>query len=376
MSIKAFTSDPALTDAFVRLGYDLYRGDPNWIPPSEKELYAQLSPDFPFYQKPRNAHRHFVAEVRGACVGRLSAMINTDLHDADGTPVGTIGFFECVDDYGVAEDLLHAATQWLRDERDIRRIWGPMNFDIWHEYRFMTRGFDLKPFYGEPYNKQYYPAFFDHYGFTAKQQWESFDYGGREDLETILDHFAPRYRQFVEKGYHFVHFGKHGHGEDLRRLHIALAQSFSSFLGFTPLSFAEFEGLFTRFQYALHPRLFTFIYDGQDNLAGFAGAILDMSDGLRAMRGKDHLRARLRFLFHRRRAHRILFYLIGATPGNGARHAGLGSAAVYYIVREVLSAGYDCLMPALIACGARSRAWAGGSAVPAPRQYTLYEVNL
>jgi hypothetical protein len=42
----------------------------------------------------------------------------------------------------VATVPLDAARDWLRDQHGLRRIWGPMNFDIWHSYRFMTRGFD------------------------------------------------------------------------------------------------------------------------------------------------------------------------------------------------------------------------------------------
>lgn len=59
MGIKQFTFDMSLAEAFVRFGYELYRNDKNWIPPLGKELYTQLSPDFPFYSKPGNSHRHF-----------------------------------------------------------------------------------------------------------------------------------------------------------------------------------------------------------------------------------------------------------------------------------------------------------------------------
>jgi hypothetical protein len=55
--------------------------------------------------------------------------------------------------------LLEHAIEWLREKHDLQRIWAPVNFDIWHGYRLMTRGFEEKTFYGEPYNKIYYPGF-------------------------------------------------------------------------------------------------------------------------------------------------------------------------------------------------------------------------
>jgi hypothetical protein len=85
-------------------------------------------------------------------------MVNAAIRDEDGTAVGLIGFFECVEDPVVATVLLDAARDWLREEHGLQRIWGPMNFDIWHSYRFMTRGFDQVPFYGEPDNKACYPT--------------------------------------------------------------------------------------------------------------------------------------------------------------------------------------------------------------------------
>lgn len=150
MAIKYFSFDSEKADAFVRFGYDLYHGDEKQIPPLKKEMYIQFLPDFSFYQKQENCHRHFLAAAGKRVVGRVSAMFNQDLKDKDGTPVGTIGFFECIDDFGVACDLLDCSIKWLQEERGICRIWGPMNFDIWHGYRLMTKGFDQKLFYGEP----------------------------------------------------------------------------------------------------------------------------------------------------------------------------------------------------------------------------------
>ena len=145
MTVHDFSDDTTLTDRMVRFGAELYRGDDNWIAPFQSSLRQQLSPSYRFCRKPGNDRMNFVAMDGGKTVGHAAAMVNADLRETDGA-VGTVGFFECVDHYAVAEKLFTAAIDWLRRVHGITRVWGPMNFDIWHDYRMMTRGFDRPVF--------------------------------------------------------------------------------------------------------------------------------------------------------------------------------------------------------------------------------------
>lgn len=376
MAIIHFTFDPELSAAFVRFGYDLYREDTNWIPPLQREVYAQLSPDFPFYQKPGNCHRSFLVTASNRVIGRISAMVNQELKDQDGTPVGTIGFFECVNDLNVAQDLIYHSTQWLHKEKGIHRIWGPMNFDIWHSYRLMTKGFDQKLFYGEPYNKAYYQDFFENNDFTAKYCWDSVEITGREKIAKIIRPYAKRYQLLVEKGYHFKRFNMRKIKSELRKLHFALTKSFNGFLGFTPISLSEFMQLFENSRYAFHPQLFTFVYDEHNVLAGFAAGLLELSDAIRAMNGKDNPIAKLKFICNRQRVNRINFYIGGITPEEAMKRSGLGRAGFYYIFRQILTEGFETVVVALMAKGNRVHKLLGEDTPKPQREYTLYELNL
>lgn len=375
MAIKQFTFDPALIEAFVRFGYDHYREDTNWIPPLRRDLYAQLLPEFSFYRKPGNSHRHFLITAGKKVTGRISAMVNSGLRDGDQTRVGTVGFFECVDDFVVAQDLLDAAIGWLRDEHAIHRVWGPMNFDIWHGYRFMTRGFQEKLFYGEPYNKRYYPAFLERYGFIPKQHWNSVEVHGSETIEKMVERGAARYQQLVDCGYRFEHFDVGRFNDEIRKLHSVLTRSFCGFLGFTPISLADFENLFATSRHAFDPRFFLFVYDEGNVLVGFVGGFLELSDAIRAMRGASGPISKLRFLYHRRRVDRIMIHIGGKTPEEAAKQNGLGRALLYAVVREVIEQGYDTVLVTLMAQGNKARWLLDGHASYDRRQYTLYELN-
>ncbi len=244
MAITSFDFEPSLREAFINLGYDLYRGDRRWIPPLRAELLRQLSPEFPFYSRPGNRCRHFLATAGGKTRGRVAAMVNSALKDRDGTPVGTVGFFESIEDYEVTRDLLDAATTWLRQEGGVARIWGPMNFDIWHGYRFMTAGFGERPFYGEPGNKPYYPAYFRRYGFVDRQHWHTIEVKDRRPLEGLVSLGLQRCRELARAGYRFEPLNMADFPGELLKLHQALTPSFHDFLGYTPISAQEFSALY------------------------------------------------------------------------------------------------------------------------------------
>lgn len=376
MAIKAWAFDSRLAESFIDLGDRLYKDDPKWIPPFKKDLRAQLAADYPFYKKCGNAHQHFLAVSGDRVLGRISASVNSASRDSDGTPVGSLGFFECVEDYAVAEDLLESSLAWLRDIRGPRRIWGPMNFDIWHGYRFMTKGFDEEPFYGEPYNKPYYPEYFERFGFSVKQEWDSLEIRGRGELEALLPRGEERLSDLVRKGYRFVPFNLGSWAAEVRKLHGFLTDSFRGFLGWTPISPEEFLALYQNIRYALNPRLAAFVYDEEGCPAGFVVALVELADAVRAMGGKDGPASRLRFLRLRRRADRVNFYIGGLTAREMAKKSGLGRAGYAYVVRGILEQGYDRMIQSLIVKKGPSHNFAGSHRLDINREYALYELNL
>ena len=375
MAITSFTFEPDLIEQFIRFGDDLYRDDSNYLINPANDLEYMMSIRFPFFQQVGNRHQHFLAFRRDRVIGRLTAMINGNLRDADDTPVGTVGFFECEPDYSIAADLLNAAVGWLSKENGIRRVWAPMNFDIWHGYRFMTHGFDQKSFIGEPYNKPYYPEFFACFGFTVKRRWESIELGGRDQLVATTKIGSVRYRRLVSSGHRFVSLKERSFRSGVRTLHQLISDSYRAFLGFTPVSLAEFERLLQSAKPALDPELFVLAYNPSGRPVGFAGAFVEISDALRAMGGRGDLVSAIKFYVHRRRSKRLLFYVIGVVSEEAERGFGLGPALHYSVIRSALDLGYDTMIAALVAIGNRSRSLLGDAPCTGRREYALYELN-
>lgn len=371
MGLTQFTFDQGLTERFLDLGYDLYRGDPRFIPPSRKGLMAQLSPNFPFYGRSGHEHQRFLATVGGRPVARALASIHPGLRDADGTPLGAVGFFEAIDDPVVGHEVLGAAVDWLR-ARGLRRIWGPLNFDIWHGYRLMTRGFETRAFFGEPYNKPYYPEIFERAGFVVRQRWNSLEIEGPEPLERLL---APgEERGTVPAGYRIEAFGARSFPDSVERLHSILTASFSSFLGFTSIPLGEFRELMAPARHAVDQECSLFFYDEQGELAAFAGVFREVSEAVRAMGGGDSWPARLRFLWHRRRARRAMMHLGGITPREAAKRNGIARVLFPVVLRRLKARGYESVLVTLIAAGNPVRRLYRELAADPRRAYALYEL--
>lgn len=377
MELKDFTFDDELTEPFLALGSDLYRDDPAWIPPLREDLRAQLAPSFPFYARPGNDHRRFLALANGRPVARALASLNRDLRDRDGTPVGAIGFFEAAEDSSAAaEAVLEAAARWLRERHGIRRIWGPLNFDIWHGYRLMTRGFELARFYGEPYNKPFYPALFERFGFRPRQRWNTLELRGVEPLDALLVRGEQEHRKILDSGYRLEAFDIGRFDESLAKLHSVLTRSFSRFLGFTPIPLGEFRGLMSMARHAVHPECSVFVYDDADRLVGFAGVFLELSDAVRAMKGRSSLVSKLRFLWRRRHVRRLMLHVGGITPEEAAKHNGMARAAFYHVLARLRAQGCATVLATLIAKGNPVRRLYGPYAADERREYTLYELSL
>jgi hypothetical protein len=224
-----------------------------------------------------------------------------------------------------------------------------MNFDIWGGYRLKTSGFDESPFYGEPYTQPYYVEQFDRFGFKPRQHWNSSIIEGKAAIESLANLRSEYLSALIKQGYRFEKFDVRRPQEQAEKLHAVMTDSFARFMGYTPLPVSEFAPMFARNIRLMDPRLVTLVYDDENELAGFSVAYPDLSEAMRAMRGRDDTMAKLRFLWRRRRAKRAIYYLLGITKHEARKRRGTGRAIFCYAARQILSSGYDSMVAALMA---------------------------
>ncbi len=172
---SSLTIRPATTRSdrsrFIDFPYTFYADNPYWIAPLRRDVKSTLDPSSnPFYE--HGDIQLFLAEdASGTVVGRIGAIVNGMHLQKYDDENGFFGFFECVEDYTVAEALLDATAHWLR-EQGLSGVRGPANPSLNDTAGLLVDGFDRKPALLMPYNPSYYQDFLARYGFErAMTMW-------------------------------------------------------------------------------------------------------------------------------------------------------------------------------------------------------------
>ena len=160
-------NDRATAQQFLQVAVELYKNDPKWIRPLDKDINevfdAKKNKAFRFGQ----VERWILIDDEGKLIGRIAAFINQKYKNkGDDVPVGGVGFFESINNQQAADLLLDNAKHWLI-QKGMEAMDGPINFgerDKW--WGLVTQGFD-EPMYGMNYNPPYYKALLENYGFKA-----------------------------------------------------------------------------------------------------------------------------------------------------------------------------------------------------------------
>lgn len=168
---------------FLELPWQLYRGDPNWIPPlrtNQKELVG-FKPH-PFHEDAEV--QTFLALRKGEPCGRIAAVLNHAHNRQHKEQRGFFGFFESIDDREVVAGLFDAVKDWFA-ERNVHTIRGPMNPSMNYECGLLIEGFDSPPTFMMTYNKPYYARLLEECGFVKSQ--DMFAYWAYEGIQDQLN---------------------------------------------------------------------------------------------------------------------------------------------------------------------------------------------
>jgi GNAT superfamily N-acetyltransferase len=320
-------------DAFVAFPYDLHRGDPAWTPPLRRDARAVLDPARnPFFE--HADERLFLARRGGRVLGRIAA-IHDRLHDqVHGGRVGSFGFFESVDDPGVAAALFDAAAEWLAPRgRAVLR--GPMSPSINDEAGLLVDGFDTPSVLMMPHNPRYYPALLEGAGFRKVKDLLAFQSAGTslpERLASATDLVRRRY-------------GVECRPIDMKRFSAEVAlirrlfnAGWEENWDHLPLTDGEVDYLARRLKPLLVPDLVAFAERGGEPV-GFAAALPDFNVALRANRSGRLFPGILKVLWASRRITRLRVLLLGVVPAWRGR--GVDAVLYRHVWDNGRARGYD-----------------------------------
>ncbi|RME63163.1 MAG: hypothetical protein D6782_10810, partial [Alphaproteobacteria bacterium] len=161
-------------DGFVRVPWTVFRNDPHWSPPLLFERKQLLSPKHNPYFYHAEA-RLWLATRDGAPVGRISAQVDQLVQRHMGAGTGQFGFFDAIEDKGLAQALFDEAEAWLK-ARGMTRALGPFSLSINEEAGLLYDGFDTPPCLMMGHARPYYAAHVEACGYRKAKDMDAYWY--------------------------------------------------------------------------------------------------------------------------------------------------------------------------------------------------------
>ena len=319
--------DPRIRE-FVRFPWSLYRTDPCWTPPLMADYLGNrllgttglLTADHPYHRFADVTH--FLARRDGQVVGTVSAAVNHRFNEFHRVEMGFFGFFEVIEDYDIAQDLLDSARGWIA-EHGMSVMRGPGQYsNATHEIQgVLVEGFDYPPTVELTHNPPYYDEFLTRWGLSKSMDYVAYAVPMRQafppELRAVGEAAAKRH-QLTTRPVDLSRFA-----EELRLLVSIYNDAWAENWGFLPVTDEEAATLADALRPIVDPQLIRFAYVAGEPVA-VLGALPDPNWALRPRwrwyGDSDAVRI-ARLLTLRRRIPRLRLMFFGIKKA--ARHLGI-----------------------------------------------------
>ena len=285
---------PQTHKEFLKAPLLLYRNDPNWIQPLDKDVEDVFDPKKNKAFRFGKVQRWLLKNDKGELTGRIAAFVNSRYKNkGDDVPVGGCGFFECINDQASANLLFDTAKHWLV-QQDMQAMDGPVNFgerDRW--WGLVTKGFQ-EPLYCMNYNPPYYVDLFSNYGFKIFFEQVCFFMAPKEPLNPKI---IQRYRHVKENSsFSFSTIKKDQLEKYAADFATVYNKAWAGHGGLKQMSKEQVMIMFKKMKPVMDERIIYFAYHNQEPVAIFVN-LPDLNQWFKYMHGKFGLLQKLRFLW-------------------------------------------------------------------------------
>ena len=268
---------------FVRFPTELYKDNPNYIPPMESDEYKMTTK--------RNAHFnecdqvYFLAEQDGKIVGRIACLIMHRYNEKNNSRYARFSRFDIIDSEEVAHALFDAAFAWAKS-MGMEYVHGPLGYDDLEREGLMVYGFDKKGSFITSYNAEYYQKHIESYGFKPDARWVEwkFKYPQKmnERIERVANLVERRYG-FHEKHYKNIDQVIKHHKVEFFNL---LDETFEELYGTFPFNDELRKQIISMFRLVLDQRYLCLVFDKQNKLIGFGLTWPSLADAMKKTNGR------------------------------------------------------------------------------------------
>ena len=148
---------------FLTFPWQIYKGDPLWVPPILSERAKVINPTQGLFFKDGCAEL-FLAWKDGKTAGTLCLAEDYNNTRTLGFKECMFGFVECIEDLAVFQTMFDFAETWARGN-DMKSLYGSFNLDREDARGILIEGRDRPPAILCRHQPAYYQTFFEQYGF-------------------------------------------------------------------------------------------------------------------------------------------------------------------------------------------------------------------
>ncbi len=287
-------SDEQSARIFLELPLVIYKNDPNWIRPLDKDVAEVFDPKKNKAFRFGKVVRWLLKDDAGQPAGRIAAFVNDKYKNkGDDVKVGGVGFFECINNQEAANLLLDTAKEWLQ-QQGMQAMDGPINFgerDRW--WGLVTKGFQ-EPLYCMNYNPPYYVQLFENYGFRVFFDQVCFDMDPKSPLSAKM---WERHQNIASnKSFSSAHINKKQLARFAGDFATVYNKAWAGHGGLKQMSKEQVLLLFTKMKPVMDEKIVRFAYHNGDPIAIFIN-LPDLNQWFKYLDGKFGLWQKLRFLW-------------------------------------------------------------------------------
>jgi GNAT superfamily N-acetyltransferase len=319
---------------FLLFPWQVYQGDPYWVPPLLVELKEKLDREkSPFYE---HAERElFLALADGKVTGRIAAIIDDNHNRFHGEKTAFFGFYESFNDAETAGRLLDAAADWSK-ERGMDTLRGPMNPSMNDECAFLLEGFDSPPVFMMPYNPPYYLELMKACGLAKAKDMYAFFMTRHHGEAAKVPAVAERMSR--QSNIRLRHVTVKTLAEDVKKIRAIYNDAWEKNWGFVPMTEREVSSLAVKLKRIADPSL-VILAEAAGRPVGFALGLPNYNEAIKKINGRLTPLGILKLLFYRRKIKGMRVVVFGVLPEY--RQTGLSYYLYSELNRNVLGGGYE-----------------------------------
>ena len=310
IQIIQVNNEKQLSD-FIKFPMELYKNNQNYVPSlinDEKNIWNPKENPALAYSEAKQ----FLAYKNNKLAGRIAVMINYKEAKELGIEKVRFGWLDFIDDEEVSKALINEAIKFAQ-EKNIKKIEGPMGFTNLDKAGMLTFGFDKLATMIGIYNFSYYPEHLEKLGLIKEKEWVEFEI----DFPEVLPDKVLKFSKLIAEKYQLKTLEFKSKEEILplvEPMFKLLDETYKNLSTYTPISDEQIQHYKEKYFGLIDKDYIICVVDKEYNLVAFAITMPSYSKALQKSKGKLLPFGWWHFMNASRKNDRANFYLIGVHP--------------------------------------------------------------